>query len=99
MTGPIGVEELLRELAPQVLSILVRRFGDFDAAEDVLQEALVAAAVSWPQDGVPDNPRGWLIHTAANRMTDLLRSDSARKRREQLAALRDLPADGAPDSD
>ena len=63
-------EHLLRELAPQVLGAVVRRFGDFAAAEDAVQEALLAAALQWPQEGVPDNPRGWLIHVAARRMTD-----------------------------
>ena len=61
---PAGVEDLLRELAPQVLGALVRRYGDFDAAEDAVQEALLAAAAHWPRDGVPANPRGWLIQTA-----------------------------------
>ena len=69
-----GVEELLRELAPQVLGALVRRYGQFDACEDAVQEALLAAAPQWPADGVPDNPRGWLITVAARRLTDELRS-------------------------
>ena len=59
-----GIEDLLRELAPQVLGALVRRYGDFDAAEDAVQEALLAAATQWPAEGVPDNPRGWLIQVA-----------------------------------
>ncbi len=63
-------ENLLRELAPQVLGAVVRRFGDFAAAEDAVQEALLAAAVQWPEQGVPDNPRGWLIQVASRRMTD-----------------------------
>ena len=63
-------EHLLRELAPQVLGAIVRRFGDFAAAEDAVQEALLAARVQWPAQGVPDNPRGWLIQVAARRMTD-----------------------------
>ncbi len=79
-------ENLLRELAPQVLGAMVRRFGDLGAAEDAVQEALVAAALQWPQEGVPDNPRGWLIHVAARRLTDHLRADLARRRRETLAA-------------
>jgi RNA polymerase sigma factor (sigma-70 family) len=76
-------EDLLRELAPQVLGAVVRRFRDFAAAEDAVQEALLAAAMQWPRQGVPENPRGWLIHVAARRMTDQLRSDLARRRREQ----------------
>jgi RNA polymerase sigma factor (sigma-70 family) len=80
-------EELLRELAPQVLGAVIRRFGDFSAAEDAVQEALLAAAMQWPESGVPDNPRGWLIQVAVRRMTDQIRSDSARRRREGLAVV------------
>ena len=79
-------ENLLRELAPQVLGSVIRRFKDFAAAEDAVQEALVAASVQWPKEGIPDNPRGWLIHVATRRMTDFLRSETARRDREQLAA-------------
>ena len=71
-------EDLLRELAPQVLGALVRRYGHFDTAEDAVQEALIAAAHSWPRDGVPENPRGWLITVASRRLTDLLRREQAR---------------------
>ena len=81
-------EQLLRELAPQVLGAVVRRFSDFAAAEDAVQEALLAAAVQWPREGVPDNPRGWLIQVAARRMTDYLRGEGARRRRETEAARR-----------
>jgi RNA polymerase sigma factor (sigma-70 family) len=80
------VEDLLRQLAPQVLGVLVRRYGQFDAGEDAVQEALLAAAVQWPEDGVPDNPRGWLITVAARRLTDQVRSEAARRRREDAAA-------------
>jgi RNA polymerase sigma factor (sigma-70 family) len=79
-------ENLLRELAPQVLGAVTRRFGDFGAAEDAVQEALLAASLQWPKDGLPNNPRGWLIQVAARRMTDHLRSESARRRRETVAA-------------
>jgi RNA polymerase sigma factor (sigma-70 family) len=75
-------EDLLRDLAPQVLGAVVRRFGDFAAAEDAVQEALVAATVQWPRDGLPDNPRGWLIHVAVRRMADHRRAELARMRRE-----------------
>jgi RNA polymerase sigma factor (sigma-70 family) len=75
-------ESLLRELAPQVLGSIVRRFGDFAAAEDAVQEALLAAATQWPTDGRPDNPRGWLIQVAARRMTDYIRSEVSRRRRD-----------------
>ena len=85
-------EHLLRELAPQVLGAVVRRFGDFAAAEDAVQEALLAAALQWPQEGVPDNPRGWLIHVAARRMTDQFRADMARRRREAVVIMQE-PAD------
>jgi len=85
------VESLLRELAPQVLGAIVRRFGDFSAAEDVVQEALIAGATQWPAEGLPDNPRGWLIHVAARRMTDTIRSDSARRLREAELARQEWP--------
>ena len=79
-------EHLLRELAPQVLGPVMRRFRDFASAEDAVQEALLAAAIQWPQEGVPDNPRAWLIQVASRRMTDYVRSDVARRRRETAAA-------------
>ncbi|HVQ16955.1 MAG TPA: sigma-70 family RNA polymerase sigma factor [Vicinamibacterales bacterium] len=80
-------ENLLRELTPQVLGAVIRRFGDFGAAEDAVQEALLAATRQWPKEGLPDNPRGWLIQVAARRVTDHLRSESARRRRETVAAM------------
>ena len=92
MSTGTGVEDLLREQAPQVLGVLVRRFGDFDAAEDAVQEALIAAARHWPAEGVPANPRGWLIQTAVRKMTDQLRSEQARRRREDAAAMAEPPA-------
>ena len=79
--------DLLRELAPQVLGVLARRSGDFAAAEDAVQEALLAAAQHWPVEGRPDNPRGWLIQVASRRLTDQIRSEQARRRREDTAAL------------
>jgi RNA polymerase sigma factor (sigma-70 family) len=98
-TAP-AVEDLLHELAPQVLGALVRRYGHFDACEDAVQEALLAATVQWPDDGLPRNPRGWLITVASRRVTDQLRSDQARRRREDTTvalALRGEPE--APDRD
>jgi RNA polymerase sigma factor (sigma-70 family) len=86
-----GVEDLLRTLAPQVLGAVVRRYGHFDTAEDAVQEALLAAALQWPKEGVPDNPRAWLITVAARRLTDLLRSEQARQRREDAVAQWVLP--------
>ncbi|MFI6999025.1 RNA polymerase sigma factor [Nocardia sp. NPDC050175] len=88
---PARAEDLLRELAPQVLGALVRRFGDFDTAEDALQEAMLAAATQWPVDGLPDNPRGWLIQVAQRRMADTVRAEVARRRRETTAFDRDVP--------
>jgi RNA polymerase sigma factor (sigma-70 family) len=90
MTDP-SVEGLLRQLAPQVIGALVRRYGHFDTAEDAVQEALLAAATQWPEDGVPDNPRAWLTTVASRRLTDLLRSDQARRRREDTVARWALP--------
>ena len=89
MSAPIpeaGYEHLLRELAPQVLGAVIRRFRDFSAAEDAVQEALLAATVQWPREGLPDNPRAWLIQVAARRMTDHIRQETARRRRETEAA-------------
>jgi RNA polymerase sigma factor (sigma-70 family) len=99
VTDRPGLEDLLRELAPQVLGAVVRRFGDFAAAEDAVQEALLAAALHWPADGVPGNPRGWLIQAAVRRMTDQLRSEQARRRREGTAALAEPPAPELTDRD
>ncbi|WP_433053426.1 RNA polymerase sigma factor [Dactylosporangium sp. CS-033363] len=94
------VEEELRALAPQVLGVLVRRYGQFDACEDAVQEALLAAAVQWPAEGVPGNPRGWLITVAVRRLTDQFRSDDARRRREQaVAALEPEPAEALSERD
>lgn len=91
------VEDLLRELAPQVLGLLVRRYGDFDACEDALQEALLAAAAQWPSEGVPVNPKGWMITVASRRWTEQRRSESARRRREVTASSAQ-PRDAAPGS-
>jgi RNA polymerase sigma factor (sigma-70 family) len=88
----VPLEDLLRELAPQVLGALVRRFGDFDAAEDAVQEALLAAELRWPEDGVPDNPGGWLVQTGSRKLLDQMRSERARWRRERLAVWREPPA-------
>jgi RNA polymerase sigma factor (sigma-70 family) len=88
---PQGVEEVLRQQAPLLLGALMRRYGDFDACEDAAQEALLAAALQWPDQGIPANPRSWLIATAARRMVDHVRSEAARRRREEAAAAQ-LPA-------
>jgi RNA polymerase sigma factor (sigma-70 family) len=90
-----GVERLLRDLAPRVLGALVRRHGGFDTCEDAVQEALLAAALQWPTEGVPDNPKAWLITVASRRRIERWRSDSARTAREEsVAAL--APADPEP---
>ncbi|GAB2636290.1 RNA polymerase sigma factor [Kribbella swartbergensis] len=88
------LEDLLRELAPQVLGVLVRRYGQFDACEDAVQEALLAAAVQWPEHGVPEQPRAWLLTVARRSLVDEWRSDSARRRRED-EVRRDPTAKGA----
>ncbi len=99
------IEDLLRDLAPQVLGALVRRYGHFDTSEDAVQESLMAAATQWAADGPPENPRAWLITVASRRLTDLLRSEQARQRREERVAQwivpeQDLssPATAADDS-
>ena len=91
MTDP-SVEDLLRELAPRVLGLLGRRYGDFDGADDAVQEALVAAYQHWPAEGVPDNPRAWLLQTATRRLIDGYRSNAARRAREERVFLEE-PAD------
>ncbi|MET8064796.1 RNA polymerase sigma factor [Micromonospora sp. NPDC005686] len=104
MTAPV-VEDLLRTLAPQVLGVLVRRHGQFYACEDAVQEALLAAAVQWPEQGLPDRPRSWLVTVATRRLTDEWRSEHARREREVAVAVRQPayatvapPADEEPPS-
>ncbi|WP_131740822.1 alpha/beta fold hydrolase [Actinomadura roseirufa] len=96
MTDAAAAEDLLRSLAPQVLGTLVRRHGSFDACEDAVQEALLAAALQWPGDGVPANPRGWLLTVATRRLTDQWRSESARRDREAAVAAWEPPAGPVP---
>jgi predicted RNA polymerase sigma factor len=93
------VEDLLRELAPQVLGTLVRRHGQFDACEDAVQEALLSAALQWPAEGVPDEPRSWLLTVASRRLVDGWRSESALRRREETAAALALPGQRPSDRD
>ncbi|MFC4052254.1 RNA polymerase sigma factor [Actinomadura syzygii] len=97
MTSP-GDEDLLRELTPQVLGTLVRRYGRFEGCEDAVQEAVLAASVQWPDEGVPDNPRGWLVTVASRRLVDQMRSDHARRERESATATEVVPED-VPDTD
>jgi len=93
-----SLDGLLRELAPQVLAAVVRRYGGFDTCEDAVQEALLAAATQWPVDGVPDNPKAWLITVAARRRTEMWRSDTARARREEAVFIQDASG-SVPDVD
>jgi RNA polymerase sigma factor (sigma-70 family) len=94
VSTPAEVEGLLRELSPQVLGTLVRRYGDFDGCEDAVQEALLAAARQWPDEGTPANPKGWLTTVAARRWIERWRQDAARRRREKAAALAPPPEPG-----
>lgn len=80
-----STEHLLRELAPQVLGAVMRRYRNLNSCEDAVQEALIAAATQWPDEGVPHNPRGWLLQVALRRMTDTVRSEIARRNREAVA--------------
>jgi RNA polymerase sigma factor (sigma-70 family) len=97
VTTPTEIERLLRELAPQVLGALVRRYGDFDTCEDAVQEALLAAAVQWPEQGIPEHPRGWLVTVASRRWIERWREEAARRRREQTAAaLAPPPPEAVP---
>ena len=99
MPDATSAEDLLRELAPQVLGVLMRRYDGLDSCEDAVQEALLDAAAQWPATGTPDNPRGWLLTVATRRLTDMLRSESARRRREdavfRATPLAELAADAA----
>jgi RNA polymerase sigma factor (sigma-70 family) len=92
MNGDEGAGDLLRELAPQVLGVLMRRFDGLDLCEDAVQEALLDAATQWPASGTPGNPRGWLLTVATRRLTDMLRSESARRRREDAVVAATPPA-------
>nr|WP_202897262.1 DUF6596 domain-containing protein [Actinopolymorpha pittospori] len=94
------MEDAWRQYAPRVLGALVRRYGDFDTAEDAAQEALLAAARRWPEDGMPNDPGGWLITVASRRLVDQWRADQARADREDLVA-RHTPPDAflAPAAD
>ncbi|GIF22029.1 RNA polymerase sigma factor (sigma-70 family) [Actinoplanes tereljensis] len=93
------ITDLLREHAPVVLGVLARRCGSFDDAEDAVQEALLAAHLHWPADGVPDNPRGWLLQTASRKLIDAVRGEQSRRRREELVSRMDQPADAYPADD
>ncbi|MFD8702404.1 RNA polymerase sigma factor [Kitasatospora sp. NPDC059648] len=98
MTAP-DFEGLLRDLTPQVLGTLVRRYGRFEGCEDAVQEAVLAASVQWPREGVPDNPRGWLVTVAARRLVDQMRSDHARRERESATTAAEVVPEDVPDTD
>jgi RNA polymerase sigma factor (sigma-70 family) len=94
------IDSILRAQAPRVLTAVVRKYGDFDSSEDAVQEALLAASEQWPSQGVPDNPRAWLITVASRRRIATLRSESARRRREEAAVtLAPVDTEPAPASD
>src|SRR5215471_4440765 len=92
-------EQLLRELAPQVLGAVARRFRDFVSAEDAVQEAMIAAFKQWPEEGIPENPRGWLIQVASRRMADQARSEIARRQREATVIQEGEGVTSMPDID
>lgn len=98
MTAAAQLEDLLRTLAPQVLGVLARRHGQFDACEDAVQEALLEAALQWPLAGVPGNPKGWLLTVASRRLVDEWRSESARRAREERAVALEPAPPEAPDA-
>ncbi len=101
MTDPArgGIEDLLRELAPRVLGVLIRRYGRFDACEDAIQEALLAAATQWPAGGIPASPRSWLVTVASRRLVDEWRSEGARQRREEAVAALEVQPGPTEDRD
>src|SRR5438552_17788617 len=90
------IGDLLRELAPQFLGAMVRRYGQFGACEDAVQEAMLDAVSSWPARGVPDSPKGWLLTVASRRLIDSVRSEHARRRREQDHAAAAAPLEQPP---
>lgn len=93
------IEQIWRELAPQVLGALVRRYGHFESCEDAVQEALLAAAAQWPDQGVPDEPKTWLIRVASRRLIDILRNEEARRHREDAVRVPDVAPEQVPGSD
>lgn len=96
MSAASDLNDLLRDLAPRTIGLLVRRFGDFAACEDAVQEALLAAATRWPAEGVPSNPQGWLVTVASRRRIELYRADRARRRREDYVAASEIAEGDAP---
>ena len=99
MTPERRVVDLLRELAPQVVGTLARRYGDWADAEDATQEALLAASTQWSDDGVPDHPKAWLTTVASRRLIDSVRSENARRHREATAAALEIDTAVSVDDD
>jgi RNA polymerase sigma factor (sigma-70 family) len=93
------IEQIWRDLTPQVLGALVRRYGHFESCEDAVQEALLAATTQWPEHGVPDEPKTWLIRVASRRLIDILRNEEARRHREDAVRVPDVAPDPAAGSD
>ncbi|MBP2706264.1 sigma-70 family RNA polymerase sigma factor [Microbispora sp. RL4-1S] len=92
MTTGDAVARLVREEGPRVLATLIRVTGNIELAEDVMQDAVVRALETWPRDGVPGNPRGWLLVTARHRAIDLVRRRARGTAKEAEAmAMTDPP--------
>ena len=94
-----GLEAAWRREAPGVVSALARRYGAFDDCEDATQLALIAASEQWPRDGVPEDPRAWLLRVASRRLVDQWRSNDARRRREERATAQSMDTEPAPSID
>jgi RNA polymerase sigma-70 factor, ECF subfamily len=96
----MDVEALYRAESGRILASVIRAVGDFDLAEEVVQEAFTVALEQWPEDGAPENPRAWLITTAKHKAIDRLRRRSTfeRKREEwaRLAALQEEESSDPP---
>ncbi len=90
-------DQLYRSERSRALATLIRLLGDFDLAEEMLQEAFMAALAQWPRDGVPASPRAWLVSTARFKAIDRLRRDA--RLAEKRAEISRLEAARAPDAE